>query len=108
MSAVTQYSPLCAGMLKLHHLAGAIADVGMAEFRRQLEYKAKWYGSRVVVAPRFYASTKLCHVCGATKRDRELSLPDREWDCPDCRSHHNRGANAAENLKHVAARWADT
>lgn len=94
------------GMLKNHHLAGAIADVGMAEFRRQLEYKAKWYGSRVVLAPRFFASTKLCHVCGA--KNGELSLADREWDCPNCGSHHNRDANAAENLKHVAARWADT
>jgi putative transposase len=94
------------GMLKNHRLAGAITDVGMSEFRRQLEYKAKWYGSWLVVAPRFYASSKLCHVCG-TKND-ELTLADREWDCPKCGSHHDRDANAAENLKHVAARWADT
>jgi putative transposase len=94
------------GMLKNHHLAGAIADSAMGEFRRQLEYKAKWYGSRVVVAPRFYASSKLCHVCGA--KNEELSLAEREWDCPNCGSHHDRDANAAENLKHVAARWADT
>ncbi|MGD0807117.1 MAG: RNA-guided endonuclease TnpB family protein [Anaerolineales bacterium] len=94
------------GMLKNHHLAGSIADVGMSEFRRQLEYKAKWYGSRVVTAPRFYASSKECHVCGA--KNEALTLADREWDCPNCGTHHDRDGNAAKNLENVAVRWTDT
>jgi len=94
------------GMLRNHHLAGAIADTGWAEFRRQLEYKTKWYGSRLVVAPRFFASSKLCHVCG--HKNEELTLATREWTCPECGTRHDRDVNAANNLKHVAARWADT
>jgi putative transposase len=49
-----------AGMLKNHHLAQAIGDVGFGEFRRQLEYKAAWYGCRVIVADRWYVSSKTC------------------------------------------------
>lgn len=94
------------GMLRNHHLAGAIADVGMAEFRRQLEYKTKWYGSRLVVAPRFYSSSKTCNVCGSMNEN--LKLADREWLCFVCGTIHDRDTNAAINLRDVAARWADT
>jgi putative transposase len=94
------------GMLKNHHLAGAIADVGMAELRRQLEYKTKWYSSRLVVAPRFFPSSKQCHVCGTVHET--MTLADREWDCPGCGAHHDRDANAAKNLENVAVRWTDT
>ena len=52
------------GMLKNHHLAQAIADVGMYEFRRQLQYKGSWYGCEVLLADRFYPSTKRCSQCG--------------------------------------------
>ncbi len=52
------------GMAKNHHLAQAILDVGMAEFRRQLSYKGQWYGCEVIVADRFYPSTKRCSFCG--------------------------------------------
>ena len=60
------------GMLQNHHLAQAIADVGMAEFRRQLTYKGAWYGCAVVVADRFYPSTKRCSSCGHVKTEMSL------------------------------------
>ena len=61
------------GMLQNHHLAQAIADVGMAEFRRQLTYKGAWYGCAVVVANRFYPSTKRCSSCGQVKTEMSLA-----------------------------------
>jgi len=68
-----------AGMLKNHHLAQAIADVGFAEFRRQLVYKSAWYGSRAVVASRWEPSSKTCSGCGWV--DDELTLADRVFRC---------------------------
>jgi putative transposase len=53
-----------AGMLKTHHLAQSIADVGFSEFRRQLVYKAQWYGSTVLLASRWEPSSKTCSGCG--------------------------------------------
>ena len=55
------------GMLKNHHLAQAIADVGLYEFRRQLGYKGKWYGCEICIADRFYPSSKRCSGCGQVK-----------------------------------------
>jgi putative transposase len=57
------------GMLKNHRLAQAIADVGFAEFRRQLVYKAAWYGCRVVVAGQWESSSKTCSGCGWVDAD---------------------------------------
>ncbi len=85
------------GMLKNHHLALAIVDVGMGEFRRQVEYKAAWYGCRVVVADRYYPSTKLCSRCGH-KRTR-VRLDERQYHCKNCGQAMDRDLNAALNLK---------
>src|SRR5262249_10535459 len=52
------------GLLQNHHLAQAISDVGFAEFRRQLRYKAAWYGGRVILADRWCASSRTCSCCG--------------------------------------------
>jgi IS605 OrfB family transposase len=57
-----------AGMVRNRHLARAISDQGWAEFQRQLTYKTTWYGSRLLVAPRFYPS-KTCSGCGLVKAD---------------------------------------
>lgn len=82
------------GMLKNHHLAGAIADVGMGEFRRQIEYKAAWAGRKVIVVDRWAPTSKICGHCGS--HQQRMPLPVREWACPDCKTRHDRDVNAAK------------
>ena len=92
---------LCvSGMMKNRRLARAIADVGMFEFRRQLEYKCTWYGSELHVAPRTFPSSKRCSVCGHKKK--ELSLSEREYNCEECGLRVDRDLNAALNLVAVS------
>ncbi len=88
------------GMVKNRRLARSIADMGFFEFRRQLEYKAAMRGGQVVVANRFYPSSKTCSSCG--HRLDELPLSVREWTCPACGANHDRDVNAAINLKNMA------
>ena len=95
-----------AGMLKNHSLASAIADVGFAEFRRQLTYKAAWYGSRVVVVSRWEPTSKRCSQCGWI--DADLTLADRVFTCEACGLTLDRDLNAARNLERLAASSADT
>jgi putative transposase len=85
------------GMLANHRLARAISDVGLYEFRRQIHYKAEWHGSTVLIAPRFFPSSKLCNACGH-KLD-ELPLGVRRWECPYCQTVHERDQNASCNLR---------
>jgi putative transposase len=85
-----------AGMLANRRLSRAISDVGFYEFRRQLTYKAKMADSTVVVADRWFASSKLCSGC-AVKNDG-LSLKERTWRCASCGMSHDRDHNAAINL----------
>ena len=91
------------GMVKNHKLSRAILDMNFFEFRRQLEYKANMTGSIVVVAGRFFPSSKLCSACG--EKIESLKLSDREWTCPVCNSHHDRDTNAAINLKNNAVSY---
>jgi putative transposase len=88
------------GMMKNRRLARAISDVGMYEFRRQLEYKCKWYGSQFIVASRTYPSSKTCSNCGNKKR--ELALSEREYVCEVCGFRIDRDLNAALNLVTVS------
>ena len=88
------------GMVKNRHLARSIADMGFFEFRRQLEYKAAMRGGQVVVADRFYASSKTCSSCGHKLADLPLAV--RQWACPACAAIHDRDVNAAINLKNMA------
>ena len=88
------------GMVKNRHLARSIADMGFFELRRQLEYKAAMRGGQVVVADRFYPSSKTCSNCG--HKLEELSLSVRQWTCPGCATCHDRDVNAAINLKNMA------
>lgn len=84
------------GMMKNRKLSQAISDVGFFEFRRQIEYKSKWNGINVKVAPMFFPSSRLCNVCGTKNED--LKLSDRVWICENCESKLDRDLNAAMNL----------
>jgi len=87
------------GMLSNHKLAKAVSDVSLYEFTRQLEYKADWYGKKVIKIDRFYPSSQTCNSCGyRLTGDNKLTLSDREWDCPNCGKHHDRDINAAKNI----------
>jgi putative transposase len=88
-----------AGMLRNRHLARAIGDTGMAELRRQLAYKTIWYGCRLVVADRFYPSSKTCSACGWVKA--KLTLAERTFCCEACGLMLDRDLNAARNLANL-------
>ena len=84
------------GMLRNHHLAKAIQEVGFYKFKETLVNKALINNKQVVFIDRFYPSSKTCSVCGYKKRD--LRLSDREWVCPNCGTKHDRDINAAMNI----------
>lgn len=88
------------GMVKNRHLSRAISDMGFFEFRRQLEYKAAMRGGLVVVADRWFASSKTCSQCG--HKVEYLPLATRQWACPACGAAHDRDLNAARNLASYA------
>lgn len=88
------------GMMRNRHLARSVADMGFFEFRRQLEYKAAMRGGQIVVADRYFASSKTCSTCG--EKLVELPLSVREWTCPSCGVVHDRDLNAAINLRNMA------
>jgi putative transposase len=85
------------GMLKNHCLALSISDLGFGEFRRQLEYKSKIYGNELIVADRWFPSSKTCSGCGHVKA--ELLLSEREYICENCGQVIDRDLNAAINLR---------
>ena len=88
------------GMLKNRKLAKAIADMGFHEFRRQLGYKCKLYGSQLIIADRWFPSSKICSNCGWHNPD--LKLSDRWFLCIGCGSFIERDSNASINL----SRWS--
>ena len=94
------------GMLKNHHLAQAIGDVGFYEFKRQLLYKAAWYGARLILADQWEPSSKRCSGCGWL--DVELTLADRTFHCAQCGLVLDRDLNAALNLVHLAGSSSDS
>jgi putative transposase len=85
-----------AGMIRNRRLARSVADAGFGALRRQLAYKATWYGSQLVVADRWYPSSKTCSVCGTVKA--KLSLAVRVFHCENCGISIDRDLNAARNL----------
>lgn len=88
------------GMVKNRHLAKAVSDAGFYELRRQIEYKADWLGIEVVIADRWFASSKTCSRCGHKKAD--LKLSDRLYICSECGLEIDRDLNAAQNLAALA------
>lgn len=87
------------GMMKNHKLAGAVADSSFYEIRRQAEYKAQWYDSKLVFADRFYPSSKTCSSCGHIQ---EMPLKERVFHCEACGILIDRDLNASLNLEHLA------
>ena len=85
-------------------LARSIMDGGFFELRRQLDYKARLFGSRIVVADRWFPSSKTCSCCGVVKAT--LALSQRTFTCDNCEFEAGRDVNAALNLARLAARYA--
>jgi IS605 OrfB family transposase len=85
-----------AGMIRNRRLARAISDCGFGTIRQQLNYKTVWSGSRLVVADRWFPSSKTCSGCGAVKA--KLPLRIRTFVCSECGMILDRDVNAARNL----------
>jgi putative transposase len=94
------------GMMRNRCLAQAIQDLGLFEWRRQLEYKGRWYLCLIIPVDRWFPSSKTCHICGEINEN--LTLADREWYCVGCGTHHDRDYNASKNIENVAASLSET
>lgn len=84
------------GMMKNKHLSKAVQQQGFYEFRRQIKYKSEWNNIHVIIADRFFPSSKLCSCCGNIKKD--LRLSDRIYKC-ECGNIIDRDFQASLNLK---------
>jgi putative transposase len=98
-------SMMAAGGSRKRGLNRALADAGLGEFFRQLNYKTGWYGSRFVKADRWFPSSKLCSGCGVVKA--KLHLSERTYECDSCGLLLDRDLNAAVNLARYAQRETD-
>jgi len=94
-----------AGMMLNKHLSRAVADVGMGEFLRQLEYKGQWYACQIIAADQWYPSTQICSACHNRREGEEkLTLKDRTYHCHECGLVLDRDINAARNLAQLVAK----
>ena len=87
-------------MERNHKLAKSVTDASFSKFVSMLEYKAEWYGRKVIKIDRFYPSTQLCSGCGYKNESVKglKGLKVREWICPECGEVHDRDLNAARNI----------
>jgi putative transposase len=85
------------GMMSNHKLAKSIQELSLTRFKNMLIYKANWYDRHIVEIDRWFPSSKLCNVCGY--KNNNLTLKDRSWKCPECRTIHDRDYNAAINIE---------
>ncbi|MBQ7476655.1 MAG: transposase, partial [Selenomonadaceae bacterium] len=89
------------GMMSNRHLSKAVQEQGFYEFRRQITYKSEWAGISVIIADRYYPSSKTCIVCGHVKKN--LRLSERIYHCEECGNEIDRDLQAAINLKRYAS-----
>ena len=89
------------GMMSNKHLSKAVQEQGFYDFRRQIEYKAQWFGITVIIADRHYPSSKTCIACGHVKK--KLRLSERIYHCEECGNEIDRDLQAAINLKRYAS-----
>ena len=87
------------GLLKNHKLAAAISDCGFYEFKRQMEYKTTWYGSKLCLVDRWFPSSQLCSGCG---NKQLMPLSQRQYECSACNLSIDRDLNASINLLNYA------
>ncbi len=104
---IRRYETICIedlnvkGMMRNHSLAGSIASASWSSFVRMLEYKSEWLGVNLLKAGRFAPTSQTCSLCGYRDvRLKDLSI--REWECPQCGTHHDRDLNAAVNIMNAA------
>jgi transposase len=95
-----------AGMTRNHRLARAIADQGFGQARRMLGYKTTWRGGQLIIASRWFPSSRTCSGCGTVKA--KLALSERTYTCPCCGLDLDRDINAAANLLKLAASGAES
>lgn len=84
------------------YLSQSVSDAGWYEFRRQLEYKAKWYGRTISFIDKWYPSSQICSNCGNNTGKKPLNI--REFTCQYCGKHHDRDINASINILHEGLR----
>lgn len=83
-------------LMKNHHLARAIGDASWSEFMRILEYKAEWYGKKIIKVNKWFPSSQICSNCKVNSGKKPLHI--REWTCENCNCHHDRDLNASLNI----------
>jgi len=100
---INRYGVICietlkpSNMVKNHHLAKSICDASWSTFVNMLDYKAAWYGRKLIKIDQYYPSSQLCHNCGH-KNVETKDLSVRSWICPQCGFEHDRDINAAINI----------
>jgi putative transposase len=90
------------GLVRNHKLARALSDAAFGQFKQFLTDKVEQRSGMVIEVGRFFASSRLCHVC--SYKNDALTLAIRVWTCPKCRTTHDRDVNAALNIHREAAR----
>lgn len=94
------------GMVKNRKLSKAISDSSWSTFTTMLNYKAEWYGKKLVKVDRWYPSSKTCSGCGHLLTKAELPLQVRSWNCPSCLQSNDRDINASINILSEGLRLA--
>ncbi len=92
------------GMMKNKYLSKTVQNQNFFEFRKQIEYKCNYNGIQLIIADRFYPSSKLCSCCGKIKKD--LKLSDRIYRC-ECGNIIDRDFQASLNLKSYGEQFAN-